>query len=440
MGLREGVISAADRYCRRRRNLVAKSIVIVSTLDTKGAEASFLKELIEARGHNTLLVDVNTGGEPSIRPDITAGEVAVAGGGDINQIRASKETGKITPIMVKGAIEKISELHAAGKVDGIVSFGGASNTTMATSIMKALPFGVPKFVLSSTASMPAYAAKYIGTSDIAIMHSVLDISGLNDLVRDALKRAAGAICGMVESGPPVTAEALKGREKPLIAVTQFKFAEGAGQRSMTYLEEKGYEPIAIHAQGIGDRAMEELIAQGIFDGVLDLVPAGVSEEWIGGNRAAGATRLEAAGARGIPQVLTPCGFDMISCGPLSRRDQGDPLWASRRLAERKMFFPDEFRLQIRTDAEEVKEIARIVADKLNRSKGPVRFLIPMQGWSTLSVEGADLYDPAADRVFAPELRKHLKPEIEIIELDTHLNTPEFAKAAVDALDTMMKAR
>ena len=419
---------------------MAKSIVIVSTLDTKGAEASFLKELIEARGHNTILVDVNTGGEPSMRPDITADEVAVAGGGDINQIRASKETGKITPIMVKGAIEKISELHAAGKVDGIVSFGGASNTTIATSIMKAFPFGVPKFVLSSTASMPAYAAKYIGTSDIAIMHSVLDISGLNDLVRDALKRAAGAICGMVESGPPVTAEALKGREKPLIAVTEFKFAEGAGQRSMRYLEGKGYEPIAIHAQGIGDRAMEELISQGIFDGVLDLVPAGVSEEWIGGNRAAGPTRLEAAGARGIPNVVTPCGFDMISAGPLGRKDKGDPLWVTRRLAERKMFLPDEFRLQIRTNAEEVKEIARIVADKLNRSKGPVKFLIPVQGWSTLSVEGADLYDPAADRVFAPELRKHLKPEIEVIELDTHLNTPEFAKAAVDALDAMMQAR
>lgn len=419
---------------------MTKNIVIVSTLDTKGAEASFLKELIEERGHNSILVDTNTGGEPTITPDVSADDVARAGGGDITEIRASKETGKIAPIMIKGAIEKIKELYAAGKVDGIVSFGGASNTTIATTIMKALPFGVPKFVLSSTASMPAYAAKYIGTSDIAMMHSVLDISGMNDLVKDALKRAAGAICGMVESGPPVTAEALKGRPKPLIAVSEFKFAEGAGHHSMQFLEEKGYEPIAIHAQGIGDRAMEELMAQGIFDGVLELVPAGVSEEWIGGNRAAGPTRLEAAGARGIPQVVTPCGFEMISCGPLSRKDQGDPLWTSRKLAERKMFFPDEFRLQIRTNAEELEETARIVAEKLNKSTGPVKFLIPTQGWSTLSVQGADLYEPETDRVFTAELKKHLKPDIEVIELETHLNTAEFAEAAVDALDEMMKAR
>ena len=419
---------------------MAKSIAIVSTLDTKGTETSFLKELIEQRGHKTILVDTGMGGEPTITADVSADEVAKAGGGDINEMRASRETGKLTPIMIRGAIKKVKELYAAGKMDGIISFGGASNTTIGTSIMKAFPFGVPKFMLSSTASMPAYAARYIGTSDIAIMHSVLDISGLNDLVKDGFQRAAGAICGMVESGPPITAEALRGREKPLIAVTEFKFAEGAGHHAMEYLEEKGYDPIAIHAQGIGDRAMEELIAQGIFDGVLDLVPAGVSEEWIGGNRAAGLSRLEAAGARGIPQVITPCGFEMISCGPLARKDQGDPLWASRNLAERKMFLPDQFRVQVRTNAEEVKETVRIVTEKLNKSKGPVKFLIPTQGWSNLSSEGADLHDPETDKVLAPELRKHLKPEIEVIEMDTHLNSPEFATVAVDALDEMMKGQ
>jgi uncharacterized protein (UPF0261 family) len=413
------------------------NVVIVSTLDTKGEETSYLKELIERRGHRAILVDVGMGGEPTVTPDISADEVAKAGGGDIKEMRASKATGELTPIMTRGAIEKIKELWAKGEVDGIISFGGASNTTLGTGVMKAFPFGLPKFVLSSTASMPAYAASYIGTSDIAMMHSVLDIAGLNDLVRDALRRAAGAIVGMVESGTPITAEALRARDRPLIAMTEFKFAEGAGHIAMALLDEKGYEPIAIHAQGIGDRAMEELIAQGIFDGVLDLVPAGVSEEWIGGNRAAGPTRLEAAGARGIPQVITPCGFDMISAGPLSRKDRGDPLWASRRLGERKMFLPDEFRLQIRTNAEEVKETARIVAEKLNRSRGPVKFLIPLQGWSNLSVEGADLHDPATDRHFAIELKKNLKPHIEVIELDTHLNTREFATAAVDALDEMM---
>jgi uncharacterized protein (UPF0261 family) len=417
---------------------MSKTIAIVCTLDTKGEEAKYLKELIEARGHRTILMDTNMGGEPAITPDISAEEVAKAGGGDIREIRASKKTGEVTPIMIKGASVKVKELLEAGQLDGVVSFGGASNTTIGTSVMKALPFGIPKFMVSSTASMPAYAARYIGTKDITMMHSVVDIAGLNDLSKAVLERAAGGICGMVEASTgavkPVT-------EKPIIAVTEFKFAEVCGHHMREYLEEKGYEVIPWHAQGVGDRVMEELIEeQGLFAGVIDLVPAGVSEELIGGNRAAGPTRLEAAGARGIPQVVAPCGFEMISCGPLDRRDQGDPLWTSRRLAERKIFIPDAFRVQVRTSADELREIAQVVAGKLNKSKGPVKFLIPTQGWSALSVEGTDLYEPETDAAFAPALREHLRPDIEVEELDTHLNTPEFARAAVEALEEMMKSQ
>ena len=417
---------------------MSKTIAIVCTLDTKGEEAKYLKELIEARGHKTILMDTNMGGEPTIPPDILAEEVARLGGGDIREIRASKKTGEVTPIMIKGASVKVKELLEAGQLDGIVSFGGASNTTLSTSVMKALPFGIPKFMVSSTAAMPAYAAKYIGTKDITMMHSVVDIAGLNDLTKAVLERAAGGICGMVEASTgavkPVT-------EKPIIAVTEFKFAEVCGHHVREYLEEKGYDVIPWHAQGIGDRVMEELLEeQGLFDGVIDLVPAGVSEEFIGGNRAAGPTRLEAAGARGIPQVVAPCGFEMISCGPLDRRDQGDPLWASRQLAERKIFIPDAFRVQVRTSADELREIAQVVAEKLNKSKGPVKFLIPTQGWSALSVEGTDLHEPETDAAFAPALREHLRSDIEVKELDTHLNTPEFARAAVEALEEMMKSQ
>ena len=416
---------------------MSKTIAIVCTLDTKGKEAKYLKELIEARGHKTILIDTNMGGEPTITPDISAEEVARAGGGDIREIRASKKTGEVTPIMIKGASVKVKELLEAGQLDGIVSFGGASNTTIGTSVMKALPFGIPKFMVSSTASMPAYAAKYIGTKDITMMHSVVDIAGFNDLTKAVLERAAGGICGMVEASTgavkPVT-------EKPIIAVTEFKFAEVCGHHVREYLEEKGYEVIPCHAQGIGDRAMEELIEQGLFDGVIDLVPAGVSEQLIGGNRAAGPIRLEAAGQRGIPQVVAPCGFEMISCGPLDRRDRGDPLWTSRQLAERKIFIPDAFRVQVRTSADELREIAQVVAEKLNNSKGPVKFLIPTKGWSALSVEGTDLHEPETDAVFAPALREHLRSDIEVKELDTHLNTPEFARAAVEALEEMMKSQ
>jgi uncharacterized protein (UPF0261 family) len=221
-------------------------------------------------------------------------------------------------------------------------------------------------------------------------------------------------------------------------MTTFKFAEECGQHAMALLEKRGYKVIPFHAQGIGDSAMEELIEQGLFRGVLDLVPAGVMEELLGGNRAAGPHRLEAAGRVGIPQVVTPCGFDMLSCGPLSRKEAGDPLWKNLRLAERKIFIPDEFRVQVRTTGNEVCKVAEVVARKLNASKGPVKFFIPTTGWSTLSRKGADLYEPHTDVLFAPALRKSLRPDIEVSELSMEINAPEFAEALVNALESMMK--
>jgi len=412
-----------------------KHIVILSSLDTKGEEAKYLKDLIEAQGFKTILIDTSIGGEPTLQPDISSEEVARLGGGNIRDIRASRNTGQITPIMIKGASVKIQELLAKGLLDGILSFGGASNTTSATSVMKALPFGIPKLMVSSTASMPAYAAKYIGTKDITMMHSVVDISGINDLTKAVLERAAGGICGMAAaSGGPVKPVSTS----PLIAMTTFKFAEECGQHAMALLEKKGYTVIPFHAQGIGDSAMEELIEQGLFQGVLDLVPAGVIEELLGGNRAAGGLRLESAGKAGIPQIYTPCGFDMLSCGPLGRREAGDPLWINLRLAERKIFIPDEFRVQARTSGDEVGKVAEVVARKLNASKGPVKFFIPTRGWSSLSTKGADLFDPEADAAFCPALRERLRSDIQVSELPVDMNSPEFAEALVTALDSMVK--
>jgi uncharacterized protein (UPF0261 family) len=412
-----------------------KHIVILSTLDTKGQEAKVLKDLIEAQGFKPILIDTSIGGEATLQPDISSEEVARLGGGNIRDIRASRNTGQVTPIMIKGASTKVQELLARGLLDGIISFGGASNTTSATSVMKALPFGIPKLMVSSTASMPAYAAKYIGTKDITMMHSVVDISGINDLTKAVLERAAGGICGMAaaSAGPvkPVSTS-------PLIAMTTFKFAEECGQHAMALLEKKGYTVIPFHAQGIGDSAMEELVEQGLFQGVLDLVPAGVVEELLGGNRAAGPNRLESAGKAGIPQVYTPCGFDMLSCGPLGRREKGDPMWTALNLAKRKIFIPDEFRVQARTSGDEVRKVAEVVARKLNASKGPVKFFIPTQGWSSLSTKGGDLFDPEADAVFCPTLKEGLRPDIQVFELQMELNSAEFGEALATALDEMIK--
>jgi len=417
-----------------------KTIVVVSTLDTKGQEAAFLKSLILERGHRVILLDTNTGGEPGIRPDISAAEVAKAAGWDIEEVRKLKDTGKASSIMIEGTIKKVKNLLEKGELDGILSFGGASNTTVSTTVMKSLPFGIPKVVLSSTAAMPAYAGGYFGTKDIAIIHSVVDIAGLNPLVKDVLSRAAGAICGMVEMGGGLTSLSRTAPKNDLIALTEFKFSEECCFHIRRLLEKEGVEVIPFHAQGTGDRAMEELIGDGLFQGVMDIVPAGVGEELLGGNRAAGPKRLEKAGEMGIPQIITPCGFDMLSCGPLERGDRGDPLWISRGIKKRKLFIPDAFRVQARTNPQELREIAREVARKLNGSKGPVIFLIPLRGWSSLDKEGMPLYAPEADRAFVDELKIHLNPKITIIELDLHLNTREFAQEAVKQFLSMYEEK
>ena len=418
-----------------------KPILIVSSLDTKGQEVTFLKELIEQRGQQTILLDMGMRDEFLIPADIPCEEVAKAGGISIHEIRTStKSRDEIVSIMTKGAIKKTLELFQSGKLGGIVGVGGVSNTIMATNIMKALPFGLPKLMVSSGAAMPSYAGGLFGSSDIAIISSVVDMAGLHELSKSILSRAAGAICGMVETGASAVIDSLKQTKMPLIAMTEFHYSDLCCKLVREYLEEKGYKVIPCHAQGVGDRAMDKLLDQGIFDGVVDIVPSGLSEELFGGNRAAGPDRLEAAGKRGIPQIITPCGFEMISCGPLQRKDSGDLLWVSRNLASRSYYLHDAYRVQARTNADELRLVAKTVAEKLNKAKGPVKFMIPERGWSILSIEGQPLYDPDDDKVFVDELKKHLKPEIEVRKLEVHLNTPEFAMALVETFDEMMKGK
>jgi uncharacterized protein (UPF0261 family) len=263
------------------------TIAILASLDTKKAEASLLKDLIAGRGHRVLLIDVNMGGEPAITADYTARAVAEAGGGNIDEIRKMKETGKASAFMIAGATKILQGLVEKGEVHGMVGFGGTSNTTMATSVMKAFPFGIPKLVLTSMVAIPAYAAQCFSTRDIAALHSVVDIAGLNSLVEDLLRRTAGAICGMVEMQKDRSVSLQGSRGKGLVALTEFKFSEHCTSPLRQMLEDKGYVVIPFHAQGTGDRAMKELVADGVFDAVIDIVPAGVGEELLGGNRAAG---------------------------------------------------------------------------------------------------------------------------------------------------------
>jgi len=414
------------------------AIVIVGMLDEREEGLRILKECVEGRGHRTILIDISigTGAITSLlKADITCEELAQAGGTTIDKIREmlARERDKATSTMAEGLGKKLVDLHRVGELQGVIAVGGMTGTFMTLSAMKLLPFGVPKLLISSVAAMPAYGktlSEYFGVRDITVMHSVVDTVGLNPLVRTLMVNGAGAICGMVEEYAPPQKE-----EKPSIAITEFGFCDKGAHYVRELLEEK-YNIVSFHATGVGEKAAGDLVGQGLFEAFIDLVPAGFSEYLLGGNRAAGPDRLDAGIRQGKPYILSPCGFDMISCGPIQRREEGDPLWVSRRLAERKLLIQDAVRVQARTSPEEMHTIASAVAEKLNKheNKELVKFIIPTKGFSSLSVEGGVLYDPISDQAFIDEFRKNLDPEIDIIEVDTDINTPEFARAVVGTLE------
>ena len=419
-------------------------ILVIGMLDEREESLSILKEKIEGRGHKAIIADVSIGTgaiAPALKANIAPAEIAAAGGSTIETIRGmlAKERDKAIAMMAEGMAKKAVELYAAGELHGVIAVAGMTGTFLSLTVMRALPFGLPKLLISSVAAMPAYASKfaeYFGVRDITVMHTVTDTVGMNSLVRTLMVNGAGAICGMAEAYEPSAKS-----DKPLVAMTEFGFCDkGAG-----YVRSEikaNYSIISFHATGLGDRAVEDLVGQGLFDAFVDLVPANYGEYLLGGNRASAPDRLEAACARGVPYILSPCGFDMLSCGPIERKDKNDSLWTSRKLAERKLFVQDAMRVQARTSAEEMAMVAAAVAGKLNKHKNPklVKFVIPSKGFSSLSVEGGQLYAPEIDKVFADTLRECLSPEIEIITVDAHINTPEFGKAVADALERIAYRR
>jgi uncharacterized protein (UPF0261 family) len=420
------------------------SIVIIGMLDEREEALKMIKDQIERRGHHGLLIDVSIGTgaiASSLKADVTCEEIARRGGGTIEQVKGmlAREREKATSIVAEGLDKKLAELYQEGELKGIIAIAGMTGTFISLTAMKSLPFGIPKLLISSVTAMPAYAnrlADYFGVRDITVMHSVVDTVGSNPLVRRLAVNGANAICGMVEGWEP-----FKKEEKASIALTEFGFCD-KGAHYVRELLEKDYNLISFHATGLGDRAAVDLVSQGFFGAFIDLVPASFSEYLFGGNRASGPNRLDAALRASVPYILAPCGFDMISCGPIERRDKGDPLWVSRKLAERKLLIQDAMRVQARTSVEEMETVAKAVAEKLNQysNKNLVKFIIPQKGFSSLSVEGGALYDPVADKAFVEALRKYLDPEIQVVEVNADINNPEFAQAVVEALEESLKGR
>jgi uncharacterized protein (UPF0261 family) len=413
-------------------------IAVVGMLDEREEGLRLIMEHIERAGHRPTLLDISIGTGaivPTLQPEVTCDEIARAGGTTIQNIHGmlARERDAATEMMAEGLGKKLLALHGSGRLQAVIAVGGMTGTFIGLSAMKQLPFGVAKLMITSVAAMPAYAkklAEFFGVRDITVMHSVVDTVGMNPLVRRLMVNGAGAICGMAAAAGEISQK----REKPSIALTEFGFCDKGAHYVREFLA-KDFETVSFHATGIGEKAAVDLVGQGLFEAFIDMVPAGFSEHLLGGNRSAGPDRLDAGIRLGRAYILTPCGFDMISCGPIQRRDAADPLWTARRLADRKLLLQDAIRVQARTSAEEMQTIAREVAGKLNcsQNKKLVKFIVPTKGFSSLSVPGGALHDSESDRAFIDALKSHLDSEITIVEVDAHINTAEFARAVVGAL-------
>ena len=409
--------------------MVLKKIVIIATLHNRGEENSYLKELISRRGHQPFIIDIGYRGEPGLEADITADEVARAAGTEIKKLRSPQERAKGSELMIKGAVAKLNALCQTGDVEGMISIGGVSTMVMAAGIMREMPYRIPKLILSSAASVSG-ANRFFDNTGITLMPSLVDTRGLNSLLKAQLSRAAGAICGMVEGEIPPPHPA---GGKPMVAMSSYGYVENCARYIREMLGEK-YELIGFHASGIPEVAMEKLIEEDFFSGVIDLVPSSITNELFDGSRISWPRRLEVAGEKGIPQVVAPAGVDTISRTGLTAEE------LAPELKIRKHYFMDALRVTVWLNAEELKNITGVYAEKLNKAVGPTKFLIPKRGWLSIEKEGSDFYDPQGIQAFVDGLKEKLKAEIEVREVDANIDDPVFAQAIVTAFEDVVRLK
>ena len=406
---------------------MGKKILILGTADTKGEQLRFLKERILSRGHEAVLMDLSMGGHPGFQADITPREIASLVGKNFEEIVTSKNRFAAVHAMSAGAQEKTLDLLSRGSLNGIVALGGSTMALIGSQVMSKLPFGIPK-VIATPAAMPVYVGRWFGSTDLIIMQLIMEIAGMNDLVKNAIAQVAGAISGMVEEAYDYSTLKLP---YPSIAVTELGFSDQCAKYVEQLLTEKGYHVYPFHAQGISDRAMDRLISQGFFEGVIEIVPAGLIEERFKGNRAAGMERLDAACERGIPQVWAPCCLNLTGAGPTrTNRD--------KYIASGKVLMIDEMRAMARFPRDELLIGAKLYAEKMNKARGPIKLIVPLGGWSSLDREGSPLYNPEEDRIFIDELKRNLRRSIEIEEVECNLEDIGTARALVDSLEDMMR--
>jgi len=405
--------------------MTEKTIVILCTLDTKGTEAWYMREQIEKLGARALIVDVGVVGEPACLPDITRREVARAGGTELDDLLVHPDREIAAPIMATGATKLVCQLVAEGRVHGMVAMGGTQGTTLATAVMRELPYGFPKVMVSTMAS--GNVGPWVDIKDITMMFSVTDILGLNPVMRTILANAAGAAVGMADAHVPMTAS-----HKPLVAVTTVGITTQGAMKAIEVLEDAGYETIVFHAIGAGGRAMEQLMEEGIIGAVLDYSTIEVSNEMYDALLAGGEKRLTTAGRLGLPQVLAPGAIEVLV---FNEPETVPPPFNTRTLIRHSPKITD-----VRLNADEMRAVGEEVARRLSTTTDDAIFFIPTRGYDSYAVEGGGFHDPEADQAFVDALKAGLPPNIQVFERDTHIDDPAFAIEAAQLLMQLIEAR
>jgi uncharacterized protein (UPF0261 family) len=399
------------------------TVVLLGTLDTKGHEYAYVREQLAARGVGVLVIDAGLFEPLGLAPDISRFEVARAAGADTGSLVKDGDRGRAVTAMGRGAAAVVRELHVRGRLDGVLALGGGGGSSIAARAMQALPVGVPKLLASTLAS--GDTRPYVGAVDITMMYTVVDISGINQISARILANAAGAIAGMVQS-PAVDPEP---GGRPLLAASMFGVTTPCVTAARQWLEERGFEVLVFHQTGTGGQSMEEVVRAGFIRGVLDVTTTELADELVGGVMPAHPGRLAAAGAAGLPQVVSLGALDMVNFGPRAT--------VPGRFSGRVFSVHNPEVTLMRTTAGECAQLGRRLAGKLNAATGPTAVFVPLRGVSGIDAEGQPWHDPGADEALFRALREGLAGTVELHELDLHINDPAFATAMAARLDELV---
>jgi uncharacterized protein (UPF0261 family) len=403
------------------------SVLLIGTLDTKGAEYAYVRDCLRAAGVAVTLADAGAAAPLTLAPDVSREQVFQLAGTSAAAVRAAGDRGKVVALAAAGAAKLAARMHAEGKLSGVLALGGSAGTTIGTAAMRSVPMGVPKLMVSTLAS--GQVQHYVGTRDVMMVHSVVDIAGLNRVSRAVLDNAAAAMAGMVLARREPTASS---GDRPVIAATMFGVTTPCVEAARVVLEAAGYEVLVFHATGTGGRTMEGLIRDGLVAGVLDITTTELADELVGGVLTAGPDRLTAASLKGVPQVISVGALDMVNFGP--------PDTVPEKFKGRRFHQHNPTVTLMRTTPEEMDRLGLELTQKASASGGPAAVVLPLRGVSAIDAPGQPFWWPEANAALVQSVRNWIAPNVGLLELDLHINDPAFAAACANTLLDLMRPR